>query len=759
MLLPFVLVAALRVQAPEATPPANGPSARIVAEPRSYSAVRTEERMTIDGRADEAVWKRASRDGRFTERDQELGATPPVRTTIQVAYDDLALYFLVDCAGNPDDVVVRTLRRDSHSIWSDDTVTLKIDPNHDHRTAYIITINADGAQHDMMALENGKVRVPEWDAVWEAEATVHSRGWTTEFRIPFAILGVKSTDGGTMGLDVTRKDHLRNSNYDWHLIVPPQHPISASAFGELTGLRGVQGQRALEITPYALAQTDFTRSFDLDPRRPRNLAMGGEARVQVGTGSFAEASVFTDFAQVEVDEVQVARDQFPLFFPERRPFFINGLDVFNFGQQREAQLFFTRRVGLREGEPLPILSGVKAYGREGPISFGALNVQTLRTLSDEGHEEQAAENVSVARVRIQTTDILNVGVMAIGQHRLGVENDDSIAGGMDGQIISSDGKWEWYGFFAGTYVQNPVAPEDREEDVEEDIVAPVDEQLGNSAYSRFEYKGLYFRPRAMWLRSDEDFDPRMGFYRRPGTTRQEVDLEFVPRPRVLGLREIQFGPRVNIFTDPDYERLLTTEARSEIKFRWRNGSQAEYKLTFFQDDVQDPFELYLHTIDAGRYSGFRHLAQVESPGQHAVQVKLGYEYLELFGGETHNPWVEGVVKAGKHFAIKGRYTHLVGHFLDPGSTFNFGYANASLEVAFTRDLILDNLVRLDFSPGSERAGLQSRLRWRFAPGSDLFVVYRTDQPLGDDPVGEDPREPFHQLAVKLSFYLRAILRG
>jgi len=757
MLLPLVFAAAFHAQAQEAGPP--GPSARIVAEPRSYSAVRADGPVKIDGRADDEVWKRAPRDDRFTERDQELGAIPPVRTTLQVAYDDLALYFLVDCESDPDDVVVRTLRRDSNAIWTDDTITLKIDPNHEHRAAYVITINADGAQHDMLALENGKVMVPEWDAVWEAEATVHSRGWTTEFRIPFAILGVKSTDGGTMGLDVTRMYHRRNSNYDWHLIVPPQKPISASAFGELTGLQGIEGQRALELTPYALAQTDFSKGLNLDPRRPRNFAMGGEARVQVGTGSFAEASVFTDFAQVEADEVQVARDQFPLFFPERRPFFINGLDVFDFGRQSEAQLFFSRRVGLRDGQPLPILSGAKAYGREGPISFGVLNVQTMRTLTDDGYEDQAAENVSVARARVQATDILNVGVMAIGQHRLAVENDDSIAGGLDAQVISSDAKWEWYGFVAGTYVQNQIAPEDRDEDDEQVNEWGADEQLGASAYSQIEYKGLYFRPRVLWLRSDEDFDARMGFYRRPGTARQEVEVALVPRPRVLGLREIRFGPRVNVFTDPYYEKLLTTEACSEIELSWRNGSDVEYELTFYQDEVQEPFELYLHTIAAGRYSGFNHFVVVSSPATHAVQVKAAYEHLEVFGGSVHQPWLEATVKAGKHAAIKGRYTHLVGHFLDPDATFNFGYANGSLELAFTRDLILDNLVRLDFSPGGERAGLQSRLRWRFAPGSDLFVVYRTDQPIGDDPVGEDPREPFHQLAVKLSLYLRAIIRG
>src|SRR5690606_28198498 len=104
-----------------------------------------------------------------------------------------------------------------------------------------------------------------------------------------------------------------------------------------------------------IARTNFEPEFTVDPARRPNLATGADARIQIGAGSYVEASYLTDFAQVEADEVQVARDRFPLFFPERRPFFLNGLDVFQFGRDQEAQLFFTRRVGLtRDGTPVPI---------------------------------------------------------------------------------------------------------------------------------------------------------------------------------------------------------------------------------------------------------------------------------------------------------------------------------------------------------------------------------------------------------------------
>src|SRR5690606_26286012 len=167
------------------------------------------------------------------------------------------------------------------------------------------------------------------------------------------------------------RDHpSRNATYDWALIVPPRSPMAASQFGDLTGLRNSQAQRAIEFTPYMLLRTDLEPRWTLDPRRRPNYAAGGDLRVQIGAGSYVEASLLTDFAQVEADEVQVARDRFPLFFPERRPFFINGLDVFNFGRPGEAQLFFSRRIGLVDGRPVPILGGLKVYGRSGIVSYG-----------------------------------------------------------------------------------------------------------------------------------------------------------------------------------------------------------------------------------------------------------------------------------------------------------------------------------------------------------------------------------------------------
>jgi hypothetical protein len=730
-------------------------------EPRAYRASRTVEVMQIDGRATEQTWQRAPRDDRFVERSPEVGGTPPVRTTLQVAYDDDFLYVLLDCESEPGDVIVRTLRRDNSGIFSDDTVYVKIDAAHNHRDAVSLGVNAEGAQIDALGLGDGAQFLTEWDAVWTAETERRDDGYTVEYKIPFAILGSKSAREQTIGLNISRDHPSRNATYDWRIFVPPRSPMAASQFGHLEGLRDIRAQRAVEYTPYTLMRTNFQPGLTLDPRRRPNLATGGDVRVQVGAGSYVEASLFTDFAQVETDQVQVARDRFPLFFPERRPFFINGLEVFDFGRAREAQLFFSRRVGLVDGRPVPVLAGAKVYGRSGPVSYGMLQLQTLGAPDDPARGLASSEpaNVTVGRIRVQTTRSLSVGLMALGQHRFGVEDGDHAAGGVDAQLVGLDGKLLGYGFVASTLGQSPALPLQRD-DAGMIVAAPrpPDTRLGSSAYAQLQYQGLYIRPSVLWLWSDGDFDPRLGFYRRPNSARQEASLSFVPRPRVLGLREVSFGPSFSVETDPFYTKRLGRSGGSGVSASWRNGSNVNYSVSHFVDDVQQPFELYQHQVEARTYSGFRQAVGANTPERRALQLGVGYEWIELFGGKAHLPSADITARLGKHFTAGGSYTHVVGHLADAGEDFNFGFANANVDIAITRNLAFDNLGRLDLSPGRERVGLQSRLRWRFAPGSDMFLVYRSDLPLTDAPAGEPARDPFHEVTLKVSVYMRAFVR-
>ena len=737
---------------------AAGPSADDLHDTvRAYRVVRARGPVRIDGRDDDEVWRRAPFDDRFTERQPELGARPPYRTAFKAAYDDRALYVFVRVEIPPETIRVRTLRRDSFGIFADDDVVLKIDPMHDRRTAYVFGTNAAGAQIDSLTLEDGRVFLSQWDGVWEARARRTATGYDVEFKIPFATLGVRGTQGTTMGFDISRDHADRNATYDWRLIVPPASPASASNFGVLEGFSGIAGGRAVEFVPYVLGRTDFSRSFSIDPRARPNLAAGGNLRVQFATASFVEASVLTDFAQVEVDNVQVASDRFPLFFPERRPFFINGLDTFNFGVPREAQLFFSRRIGLVDRKPVAIAGGLKAYGREGPLSFGILHVQTLGSKADDarGLPEADPESTTVGRVRVQATKTVNVGVMALGNHVFGDGRPDSAAGGFNAQYISHDGRVQGYGFVAGSWVKTPAEPGTAGEDGRPVTGAtPARSSLGTSAYGQLQYRGLYVRPRTSWLFSSRGFAAPLGFYRRPGTARHDVAIDFVPRPRDLGLREIAIGPSYTAEVTPDYDRLLTQRVQGRISFQWRAGATLEYAAGHLRDDVQNDFVLFGYTVPAALYTGMTQRASFRLGGSRPVQFRVGYNVTETFGGILHRPSVGATIRMGPHVTVQGGYDHVVGYVVSRDQTFDFGFANGSFTLAFTPNVAIDNMLRLDMSPGNEAFGLQSRLRARYLPGSDLYVVYRNQIPFGARAL----ERPYHEVIVKLTYYLRAIVR-
>lgn len=731
----------------------------VESEPREIEAVRATTPPKIDGKGEDEVWERAPVDDRFVERQPELGAEPPVRTTVQVAYDDKYLYFYLEAEQDPDTILIRALRRDNFAIFADDTIGIKIDPFNDKRTAINFAVNAAGAQLDILSLEDGRVGRSEWDAVWSAETTITDKGWTAEYRIPFAALGIKGGNSLAMGLDVTRDHQERNATYDWRLIIPPRSPTAASTFGTLTGLEGIAGGRAIELIPYALGRTDFTNNFTLDPRRTPNVAVGGDVRVQIGKGSYIEGSVLTDFAQVEADQVQVAQDRFPLFFPERRPFFINGLDVFNFGRSGSSQLFFSRRIGLDGGRPIPVAAGVKAYGRAGPVSYGLLQVQTLSSFdaNDPSQRLSTPENFTVARVRVQPGQYFSVGILGLGKHRFLEEDQDVFSGGVDAELRALGGKLNWYSFLAATWRQIPG--EEAELDDEGLILnpgTPARDKIGASGFTGLNYQGLFVRPFAEILWSDRDFQAPLGFYRRPGVAQHNWGIEFAPRPTVLGLREIAFGPRWGLTTEPDYSGLLTFDTGSFVSFRWRNGWRVSADAGYRDDLVQNPFRLYQYTIDAKRYRGLRGGINMGTPSNKAVSLGMGYGVSNLFNGLSNQFNVNGQVRFGRHLSINGSYTHLFGQLEDQDESFNFGFANAGAEVSFTRNITWDTLVRYSLEPGSERVGLQSRFRWRYLPGSDLFVVYRSNIPFAGAPVGEDLPQQFHSVVLKIAFYFRTI---
>jgi hypothetical protein len=697
----------------------DAPRRRLRAEPLGVDTI------TIDGRLDEPAWSRAPAGTGFVERSPRPGATPPADSEVRVLYDAEAIYVgvrmrLVE-GETPRGLA---LALEDFRLWSDDAVTLKFDVQRDRRNVVGFAINVSGARLDFLALENGAVFRREYDAVWEGAAGLEEGAWIAEFRLPAAALGLPRSDGERiMGFNVSRDHNLRHATDDWSHLPPAYGAMAARYFGDLEGVQGIAGGRPLALVPYGLV------GYPSDGDLPVRLRAGGDARLRISQDIWGEATVLTDFAQVDVDDAVVNLDRFPLFLPEKRPFFLNGLDVFEFGASGQAQPFFSRRIGLDPGgEEIPLWTGLKLYGHDGPLSFGVLNAITGGGLDSD--VEQEATNFSVARGRLNLTDDAHLGVIAVGRHGLTGRSEteadpDHYAFGVDGLARLAE-NLELTAFGAGT-VNVPV-----EEGAESS-------ELGNAARLGVRWRGDTWRPSVGVLRVDDAFAPAVGFVRRTDILTSDASLEYVLRPsNLVGLAEIAPTVRGSWTTRADATDRVGAAGGGGVYFSWENGWGVGVYVDAIEDVVDEDFDLVPgKTAKAGRYLGVGTDVTLNTPGRRNPKATFRYNHGDgFFGGTSELFSVDGELAMGRHVTLnivdEARRIDL------PDETpFWTNTVNAGLGVT------PDNLLLVDFLAQHENVadrflGLV-RVRWRYLPGSDLFLVYREALDVGGDGDVEEER--------------------
>ncbi len=304
----------------------------------------------VDGRLDDAAWATAPAFGDFLQREPSEGQPAAERTEVRVVFNDDAIYVGVRAFDSrPDAIAAQLTRRDSDS--PSDWIGVAIDSYHDRRTAFVFWVNPAGVKRDTY-LFNDTDDDDSWDAVWDVAVGRDAEGWTAEYRIPFSQL--RFTRGAaSFGFNVVRKVNRLNEESHWRLI-PRNANAVVSLFGQLDGLQGIRPPRRLEILPYTVARGENRISEPGNPFRPATSAtatVGADLKVGIGSNLTLDATINPDFGQVEADPAIVNLSAFESFFPERRPFFTEGVNIFRFGlgggDGGSEQLFYSRRVGRR----------------------------------------------------------------------------------------------------------------------------------------------------------------------------------------------------------------------------------------------------------------------------------------------------------------------------------------------------------------------------------------------------------------------------
>lgn len=315
---------------------------------KTMIAIRTDTPPKIDGILDDEVWQHASVTTGLVQREPDEGEPATERTTVQIAYDDEAIYVgILAYDSEPEKVVTRLYRRDELQVWEGDWVGVYFDPHHDHQTGRFFLISPSGALKDGIIHSDDEFDAT-WDGVWQAKTTIHGKGWTVECKIPYHMLRFSPKEEYIWGVNVARRVHRKHEHNQW-VMVPENESGWASRFGHLEGIKGIHPKKHLEFLPFALARLTFEPDDLANPDgRELSSSAGLDMRYGLSTNLSLNATINPDFGQVEADPAVLNLSVFETFFEERRPFFVEGATIFNPGAF-SYRPFYSRRIGKRPG--------------------------------------------------------------------------------------------------------------------------------------------------------------------------------------------------------------------------------------------------------------------------------------------------------------------------------------------------------------------------------------------------------------------------
>lgn len=406
-----ILAAIQTVQPKVADDASNSASARA-----SISATRATQAPSINGRDDDAVWRVAPKATGFRQFEPKVNADPTFNTEFQVAYDSRNLYVFVRMFDpHPDSIMHALSRRDQRG--PSDQIKLLIDSYDDKRSGYELAVNPDGVKRDFSISNDGNEDA-SWNGIWDVATTIDAQGWTAEFRIPLSQLRYAGADRHTFGFGVWRDVERFAERSAWPEYSPVRNGL-ASQLGRLTDIVGISSARHAEITPYAVTKNQQRIMPASRYARDQQLSLGADLKVNITPNVTLDATVNPDFGQVEADPAQLNLSAFEVFFPEQRPFFVEGTGFYRFQLNcyivvdcgTNEGLFYSRRIGrspalrgLYGDQSTPnstqIAAATKLTGRtQNGLAFGALGAYTPRVSGPNSRTVEPGANYGLVRLQ------------------------------------------------------------------------------------------------------------------------------------------------------------------------------------------------------------------------------------------------------------------------------------------------------------------------------------------------------------------------
>lgn len=660
--------------------------------------------IRLDGRLDEPEWRLADSIVTFRQREPAEGSPATEATVVRVVEAPDGLYIGVEALDRePARIRATQLRRDA-DLTVDDNVTLMIDSFRDQRGAFVFRTNPNGARWDeqLTGFEDAN---SDWNGIWSVGVSRGTDGWTAEFFIPFRTL--RFHEGETaFGFNVERFIRRKNERTLWRSWGRTQGLLLLLNEGRLIGLGPLGRNRQLDVRPYALGRAT-TPEYDVAGTRltdgSASVKAGGDAKITVLPTLVADLTVNTDFAQVEADQDIINLTRFPTFFPEKREFFLESSGLFDFGTPGRAQLFYSRRIGLRDGVPIPILGGARLYGKLGPWAIGALDART-------GRGEEA--NDVVLRVKHDLFARSYIGAMALQRSAPGAAGAERAAG-LDVQLplILHGQNIEPSFWIAGTNVAGVAG-------------TPMAWRLAT------DYPNDLFDNFVSLYHIDAGFDPTLGFVRRTGIRETTGHINFMPRPHAFGIRQLdlELVPAWDIVAGESGSLFRSADWQS-AEFELRplggdlvNGGRFEVDIQRFLDAPADSFAIFRDvTIAPGRYWWTRAALEYETSRGRPFSVASVLSFGRFYDGTNTAIELDGTWRPGGRLSLGTAVS--ANHVSISAGSFTAVEATLRMEYAFSTRSTFQAFIQTNNE--DERVDFNLRFHWIPKVGDDVYVVWNS----------------------------------
>jgi hypothetical protein len=716
--------------------PQSAPSPSGVPEAR---AVRVEDAaIRVDGRLDEDAWRLAPVLSSFWQVQPDEGEPASQQTEVRIVFTATTLYVGVRCHDrDPSGIVVSDARRDA-PLTETDSFTIILDTYRDRQNGFVFGTNPAGIEYDGQVtnegqggggLGPGQMQTSgsgggfniNWDGAWTVKALIDEGGWAAEFAIPFKTLRFPSGTDRVWGANFQRNIRRRNERSFWAPI-PRQYDLyRLSLAGSVSGIQ-IPALRNLKVTPYALGNATQSGPEPTDGVLLGDV--GGDLKYAVTPSLAIDGTINTDFAQVEVDDQQVNLDRFNLFFPEKRPFFLENAGFFSVGNPGEVELFFSRRIGLAEnGEPIPILWGGRMSGKAGHFNLGFLDMQT----SD--YESTPGNNFGVVRVSRDLPNRSSLGGLFVNRAGFG----DLAGDGDTNQTYAVDGK---IGLGRNTVVSSFLA---------RTVTPGVDEGRQHAYNVRWRTNLPRIDVELGYQEVGGAFNPEVGFLSRSGYRKPDARIMTRFRPEsFLKLQELR--PHVSYRSFWGFDGFQES-AFTHIDNHWqfKNAYEVHTGMNVTTEGVRTPFRIYPGIfVPPGTYDNVE--AQLVFMTNQGAPLSLNVQTIfgGFFGGDRVS--ISPTIRARAGDRLTSELAYIRNDVRLPEGDFTTNLARLRVSYAFTTRAFVQGLFQ--YNDRGDLWSMNVRFGWLQDANTGLFVVYTDTRYLYD--LIPQPERTDRSLVVKFS---------